>query len=396
MAPLPAKNHPLTAAAVPGGPAPSAPADTGLYLHIPFCDVKCRFCDFAAYPGRKNDIPRYRAALERELRARARDFPSRRLATLYVGGGTPTVYAAEDLTALLRLAASLFPPAPGWEATLEANPEGATPEKLGAARAAGFNRLSLGLQSADDGLLKTLGRLHTFDGFKKAFHDARAAGFDNVNIDLMFGLPGQTVAGWRDTLDRTLALGPDHLSAYALTVEDATYFKKSGVGTDADLQADMYDAAADRLTAAGFVHYEISNFARPGRESRHNLRYWRNDECLGAGVSAAWYADGVRRKNHESLSDYLAAVESGAGPVAEETLLSDAERLGEDLMLGLRLGAGVRPSASVRALYGAVLERFAGLGFLKREGETYRPTRRGWILSNQMFEHFLKPHDPIL
>lgn len=392
MAPLPPKNHPLTASAA-GRSAPSAPRDTGLYLHIPFCDVKCRFCDFAAYPGRKNDIPRYRAALERDVRGRAREFPSRRLATLYVGGGTPTVYAAEDLTALAKLATSLFPPAPGWEATLEANPEGATPEKLAAARAAGFNRLSLGLQSADDGLLKTLGRLHTFDGFKKAFRDARAAGFDNVSVDLMFGLPGQTAAGWRDTLERVLDFGPEHLSAYALTVEDATYFKKSGVAADADLQADLYDLAADRLAAAGFVHYEISNFARPGRESRHNLRYWRNDECLGAGVSAAWYADGLRRKNHESLTDYLAAVESGAGPVLEETKLSEAERLGEELMLGLRLREGVRPSAVARALYGRVLERFTGLGFLKREGDAFLPTRRGWILSNRMFEHFLSPVD---
>lgn len=391
MAPLPPKNHPLTGDADPGRSAPSARAETGLYLHIPFCDVKCRFCDFAAYPGRKNDIPRYRAALERDLRDRAREFPDRRLATFYVGGGTPTVYSAAELTALANLVTTLFPAAPDWEATLEANPEGAALEKMAAARAAGFNRLSLGLQSSDDRLLKTLGRLHTFDGFKTAFRTARAAGFDNVNVDLMFGLPGQTADGWRDTLDRVLALAPDHLSAYALTVEDATYFKKSGVASDPDFQAELYEIAADRLAAAGFVHYEISNFARPGKESRHNLRYWRNVECLGAGVSAAWYVGGRRRKNHESLTDYLSAIESGAGPVADVVELGAAERRGEDLMLGLRLREGVRPSPEALADYGPVLERFAALGFLTRSGEAYLPTRRGWILSNQLFEHLLSP-----
>jgi oxygen-independent coproporphyrinogen-3 oxidase len=209
----------------------------------------------------------------------------------------------------------------------------------------------------------------------------------------MYGLPGQTLADWRETLARVLELQPEHVSAYALSVEDGTAFDRQGVSTDDDLQADMYEAAAEELEAAGYRHYEISNFARPGRECRHNLRYWRNQDCLGAGVSAAYYVDGVRRKNTASITDYIAAVESGRRPVVEEDRLSEPERVGEDLMLRLRLREGARPDRRARDLYGPVLDRYRALGFLTQDTSSGRlqPTRLGWRLSNQLFRELLTP-----
>ncbi len=373
-------------------PVPTAAAfETGLYVHIPFCDVKCRFCDFATFPGRRGDIPRYLAALAVELEGLARRFPGRLLATLYVGGGTPSLLSPEELGRLTASIEPFFPRGDRRESTLECNPESASPQKLQAFRLAGFNRLSLGLQTTDDALLKVLGRNHTHATFQTAFRAARRAGFSNINVDLMYGLPGQTLAGWRDTLTRVIDTGPEHLSAYALTVEEETYFNRSGVAVDGDLQADMYEAASDLLAVAGYGHYEISNFAKPGRECRHNLRYWRNRECLGAGVSAAWYAEGVRRTNVDTLTAYLLAVETGRSPVAEETSLTPAQRLGEDLMLGLRLREGVQVTPEVMALYGPVLERFTGNSLLKKTGSRITPTRDGWRLSNQIFQNLLEP-----
>ncbi|MBK6880015.1 MAG: coproporphyrinogen III oxidase family protein [Elusimicrobia bacterium] len=246
---------------------------------------------------------------------------------------------------------------PEFESSLECNPETLTVEKLEALRRAGVNRLSLGLQTTEDPLLKALGRSHDLRTFHGAYRAARDVGFGNLNIDLMYGLPGQTRTGWMDTVKRVIDLAPEHVSAYALTVQEETYFHRSGVVPDDDLQADMYEEAADALIAAGFGHYEISNFAKPGRECRHNLRYWRNQDCLGAGVSAARYDGRTRRTNTDNLSVYLLAMEGGQTPVVEETALTEAERLGEDLMLGLRLAEGVAPSAAAARLYGASWRR---------------------------------------
>jgi oxygen-independent coproporphyrinogen-3 oxidase len=361
-----------------------------LYIHIPFCHVKCRFCDFAAFPGRLKDIPRYIAALAGEMFLAA---PSvdRTLPTLYFGGGTPSVLAVSHWEAVWSSLQRHFT-WDGAEVTIEVNPESATPELFARWRDRGVNRLSFGLQAAQDHHLKSLGRLHDWNTFAGAFRLAREAGFDNLNVDLMFGLPGQTPAEWRQSLDRVAALDPEHISAYALTVEERTAFSHAGVETDGDIQADLYETASDMLTAAGYRHYEISNFARPGRECRHNLRYWRNADCPGLGVSAAWHENGVRYKNTDNLTDYMDAVEGGRRPVLEETRLPDGERRGENLMLGLRLAEGVSPDQEDIVLYGAVLEKYAGLGFLTRDAEgRYRPTLKGWLLSNRLFSELLSP-----
>ncbi len=399
---------------------------TGLYLHIPFCAVKCRFCDFAAFPGRRGDVSRYVNALLRELtgiprlarvprrqsseqtrsvlvhgkgrsteffgeKERAATCPRRVLETFFVGGGTPSILEPLEWRALLAGVRDSFDTDPNWEATLECNPDGVTAEKLKAWQESGMNRLSFGLQSDEPALLATLGRTHTYDDFVKVFRSARAQKFRNLNVDLMYGLPGQTLAGWTKTLRRVLEMGPDHLSAYGLQVEESTYFHRSGVQADDDLQAGMYEATADILESAGYVHYEISNFAKPGFECRHNLRYWRNQECLGAGVSSAWYDGTERHTNTDDLTHYMESVETQGTPTSETVRLPPDQQEGENLMLALRLKEGVLPTSTGQSLYGPALDRHVRDGLLVREEGRYRPTRKGWRLSNRIFVDLLVP-----
>lgn len=370
MAPQPRQDHPLK----------------GLYVHLPFCHVKCKFCAFAAFPGRLNDIPRYLAALAADLRR----LPAASLDTLYFGGGTPTVLESSDWSGLFSVLHEKFS-FTSPEISIECNPESTTPEKLEAFRALGVNRLSFGLQASQEKHLAGLGRLHDWARFETAWRDARAAGFTNLNVDLMYGLPEQTLAEWKECLDRVLALAPEHLSAYALTVEEKTPFGHHGVETDDDLQADMFEVLADKAGAAGLGHYEISNFAKPGFECRHNMKYWRNEECLGAGVSAAWYSGGVRRKNTENLSEYMAAIEGEKSPVIDEARLPEGEKIGEDLMLGLRTREGAPLSERALDLYGAALRRHATDGLIIMGCDHVTPTPRGWLLSNRLFQDLLSP-----
>lgn len=360
---------------------------TALYLHLPFCQAKCHYCDFAAFAGRDREIPRYLFALTKEIETHR----GKTIETFFAGGGTPTVLSAEQWRALMDTLRRNFIWTENAEATVECNPESTTPEKLAAFRAIGINRLSFGFQAAQPRLLKSLGRLHDLERFLQAFRDARAAGFDNLNIDLMFGLPGQTIADWRETLQLVSDLDPEHISAYALKVEEDTIFDRRGVSTDDDLQADMYDSAADFLESKGYVHYEISNFSKPGRECLHNLRYWRNQSYVGVGVGAAGYENGRRYKNTEDLGEYLHAMEQDSSPVMEEESLAADARVGEDLMLALRLREGARVSAEARRLYGPTLDRFQSMGFLSFNpaNETLTATRRGWLLSNQLFQELV-------
>ena len=359
----------------------------GLYVHIPFCRVKCRFCAFAAYPGRMNDIPRYLSALGKEIQS----LPATTIDTLYFGGGTPTVLRPDQWRVLTEVFRDGIKITDGAEITVECNPEDSGGELFSTLREAGVNRLSVGLQAAQDRHLSALGRLHGWARFEKAWEDARAAGFKNLNVDLLYGLPDQTMDEWKETLEKVLVLGPEHLSAYALTVEEKTAFGHRGLETDDDLQADMYEFLADRMESAGFSHYEISNFARPGFECRHNLKYWRNEDCLGAGVSAAWYQDGVRRKNTENLTEYMEAVEAGRSPVVENIRLSEPERVGENLMLGLRTREGAFLTDRAEVLYGGVLRRHEADGLLVLKNGRALPTRRGWLLSNRLFRDLLSP-----
>ncbi len=312
----------------------------GLYLHIPFCHARCGYCDFVTFTGKEDRINTYVADVVREMALYAPRVTGD-VSTVFFGGGTPSVLEASHLKSIFDGMHRHFTIAPSAEITLEANPESVTPEKACAWREVGINRLSLGLQSFDDTLLKAMGRLHTAEEFRQAYQTVRAAGFDNVSIDLIYGFPNQTLDGWKDTLRQAIELHPEHLSLYALKVEEHTPFFKEGATVDEDLQASMYAAAREFLPAQGFEQYEISNFARPGKGCAHNLIYWRQQDYLGLGVGAVGCVGDVRWENEKNLVSYHDALAQGQLPRLTEEELDPETRQFEHLMLGLRLREGI-------------------------------------------------------
>lgn len=334
----------------------------GLYLHLPFCRRRCAYCDFCSFAGREDAIPAYVTALCRELAARA--LPDRTVDTVYLGGGTPSLLGAAELSRLLDAVVRHYRLASGTEITCEVNPGTADYDKFSLLKAAGVNRVSLGVQSFSDRALSALGRIHTAAEAVAAYEAARRAGFRNVSIDLMTGLPGETPTELFATLRAALALAPEHISAYSLILEEDTPLASSPLRhtiPDDDAAADAMEETAEALTAAGYRRYEISNYARPGYESRHNLRYWRGEEYLGLGIAAYSYLDGVRFGAPRDLDGYLAG--KPPPPVDREVLTQDdLER--ERVMLSLRLDEGIDLAAYRRdfgrdplALFAPVLAR---------------------------------------
>ena len=309
-----------------------------LYIHIPFCHARCGYCDFVTFTGKDDQRGAYVDALCKEMELYAASHPE--ISTIFMGGGTPSVLEPGHIQTLFKVLQSQWTIGPGAEITLEANPESITDEKLNAWRDAGINRLSIGLQAYDDTLLKAMGRLHTVREFEAAYRAARRAGFSNLNIDLIYGIPGQTLAGWKETLTASVALQPEHVSLYALTVEEHTPFGADGVEPDADLQAEMYAWARGYLFEQGYPQYEISNFSRPGRECRHNLIYWRGQDYVGLGVGAVGCVGGVRWENQKNMFPYFKDLEAGRLPRKAEEVLDARTREFERLMLGLRLREG--------------------------------------------------------
>jgi oxygen-independent coproporphyrinogen-3 oxidase len=349
----------------------------GLYVHIPFCSVKCFYCDFAAFSGQNKQAGRYLSALQAE----ARLFPERKFDTLYVGGGTPSELDAEQIDLLL----AAFP-GPYAESTFEGNPESLTADKLDVLKRRGVTRVSIGLQTADDALLKSVGRRHSFEDFKRVFE--AAAPLDRC-VDLMYGLPGQSLESLRGTLDRVLALEPEHVSLYGLQVEDRTLFAKRGVTNDEKLERDMFELALEKLS--GYDHYEISNFALSGHRSAHNLNYWNDGEYVGLGCGAASHLSGVRSTNHERLQDYLRDVEAGLRPVAETESLAGKAKLGEKAFLGLRKLDGFTPGPELMTAFAASWSELGEQGLVSADGPRRKLTREGVFLANLAFKHFVAP-----
>ncbi|MCC7262717.1 MAG: radical SAM family heme chaperone HemW [Candidatus Latescibacteria bacterium] len=365
----------------------AARPNRGLYVHLPFCPQVCPYCSFAVTTARPRLHRRYIAALGAELSARRPAGPEGPLDTVYFGGGTPTLLEPALLAQVLEQARDLFGFAPGAEITVEANPEGADAARFTALRALGFNRLSLGIQSFADQSLRLLGRRHTGAQAESAIALARSAGFDNLNLDLIFAVPGASAEDWGHTLDRALAHGPEHLSTYALTIEAETPFAKRErqgqlVPPAEEEQAGAYEGAVSRLQAAGFEHYEVSNFARPGRRSRHNWGYWHGGEYLGVGLAAHSFLGGRRSWNQRRMRDYLSTVEAGISPEAGGEVLDPVAARGEALWLGLRTseGALLPPGLAQR-------ERFRALvaaGYLELRGARVGLTRRGFVLADAL------------
>jgi len=378
---------------------------TRLYLHIPFCRRKCPYCAFVSQEPAAGDLEGYGEILLAEMDLAAQAFRAEKpLESVYFGGGTPSLLDPSQVAGLLERAGSLFGPTQGAEITLETNPGTVDEERLAAFRAAGVNRLSLGVQSLHDPMLATLGRIHSAREAGQAFEAARKAGFANIGIDLIHALPGQTLAQWRCELEQALALAPEHISIYGLTVEEGTpfavkYADDSPLLPDEDLGASMFEEADDLLTAAGYEHYEIANYALRGRRSGHNSGYWRRDGYLGLGAGAHSFLRtgfGIRFGNPAGLDDYARAVAQGRLPRQDEQTLTRQDAIAEFMFLGLRMGDGV-DSNGFRSEFGVGLDEIFGkevsklitLGLLEAAGARIRLTRRGMLLSNQVLAHFL-------
>ena len=393
--------------------------DISLYVHIPFCETKCPYCDFNTYARLEGLMMPYASALAQEIALWGRLLGQPDVGTIFLGGGTPSYVPAGHVSSLLETVRSAFRVRDGPEITLEANPGDFDVEKLEQYLGSGVNRLSIGVQSLEDGLLRVLGRRHTAGQALDAFRLARKAGFDNVSLDLMFGLPYQDADDWKRTLEVAMSLQPDHLSLYCLTLENGTPLEAwvsdgQVPEPDPDLAADMYLLAEETLERAGFRHYEISNWARPGFESRHNLQYWRSLPYLGVGPGAHSYLERRRFFNIKSPREYIkrlsgtpkppstAAADSPSSlvqavPVVEGAELIDrATEMGETLMMGFRLDEGVsldgfytRFGESLSSAYGGQLEELTSLGLVEQSDGAVRLTPRGRLLGNEVFQRFL-------
>ncbi|OGS59785.1 MAG: hypothetical protein A3J79_10415 [Elusimicrobia bacterium RIFOXYB2_FULL_62_6] len=359
----------------------------GLYIHIPFCKSRCHYCDFASSAGRENMIPAYLEALGREARLRAGSGTD----TLYIGGGTPSLLSPADLTRLFSIIKRNFSPVNGFkEATIEANPESVTHTKANLLRAAGVNRVSLGLQASQDRLLKKLGRPALFADFLKAFACLRRAGFDNINIDLMTGLPGQSRGDFSRSLQAALELEPEHISFYALEVHEGTVFARWGVAEEPDKAAEMYEAALPVLKKAGFRHYEISNFARPGKESLHNLNYWEQGDYIGLGAAAASHEAGRRWNNIPDPGVYIKTAGGPRGPErANSETLTPRQRRAERIWLGLRKTDGIVLPDDIFIEFKEEIGALSARGLLEVSGRRIKLKETALYLSNEVFRQFV-------
>jgi oxygen-independent coproporphyrinogen-3 oxidase len=370
----------------------------GLYLHVPFCSSICNYCNFNRGLFESGLKGRYVVALEEEIR---RVGDGSRADTIYFGGGTPSLLEPEEIGRLIAACRRAFDVTPDAEVTLETNPETSSPARMELFAAAGVNRISFGVQSFREPELRRLGRLHTADRAREAVSEARRAGLNNISLDLMMWLPQQTRDDWRESVEALIDVGPEHASLYLLELYPNAPLKEEmaragwSLAPDDDA-AEMYLWSLERLDRASYRQYEISNVARPGAESRHNLKYWIDGEWLGFGCGAHSTRGGVRWKNVSGTDDYVARVGAGEPAAVERRELTRSEQLEEALFTGLRLSAGVnieevgrRYGADVWRRYGDALAPFLADGLLQRDGAVLRLTRRGMLLANEIMSVFV-------
>ena len=369
-------------------------SDLALYVHIPFCASKCRYCDFLSFADRPGLINRYMEALADEISDSYDEYGDRYVSSIYIGGGTPSLIPEEDIGMIFERIRAVYDLRPDAEISIEVNPGSADSDKLAAYRSFGINRLSIGLQSANDDELARIGRIHTRSGFENTYRAARECGFDNINIDLIFSLPGQDKDTYEGTLKYALDLKPEHISAYSMQLEEGTYLYEHSdeyEWPDEDEDRDMYHMSVRMMGEAGYDRYEISNFARPGYECRHNIVYWRGGEYLGFGIGAASYAGGSRFRNTEVIEEYLRGVRC-----SESTRLSEADEMSEFMFLGLRMSTGVRRSdfldrfgKDMDEVYGHQISGCVRDGLMCDEKGTLFLTEKGFDISNYVFAKFI-------
>ncbi len=390
--------------------------DLSLYIHIPFCRQKCLYCDFLSAPASDDEKKSYVNLLRREIKKQSIFYQNHRVISIFLGGGTPTLLPAEWIGEILKQVQSCFSVAEDAEITIECNPGTVNKEKLENYITYGINRISIGLQSTDDEELARIGRIHDYAVFLTTYRLARGVGFQNINIDLMAGLPGQSVDSYRKTLACVVTMGPEHISAYSLILEEETplYVNQSCYTFPTEEEdREMYRLTEKLLTAAGLYRYEISNYARKGRECRHNKVYWQRGDYVGFGLGASSMVADIRWKNPEQRESYAVCVERMPGKMEslqkssfldmlrktgrlEIQELTETEQMEEFMFLGLRLMKGVDLESfrstfgtSVEAVYAQVIARFISQGLLEQEGKWLRLTPRGIDVSNFVFAEFL-------
>jgi oxygen-independent coproporphyrinogen III oxidase len=380
----------------------------GLYLHIPYCLHKCGYCDFNSHNINKAEMESYVQALLSEMEQAAKGAKDRRIATIFFGGGTPTTLPFADLARVLEACRQHFHVDPKAEITCEANPATIPQADLAQLREAGFNRLSIGVQSFDPDELKRLERVHSVDEVYLTVKRARQAKFENLSLDLMFALPGQTVERWQDNLQKAIDLQPDHISAYNLTIEpDTVFYKQQAQGQltmpPDDFQRELFEITIDTLTGAGYEHYEISNYAKPGKQSRHNLNYWVDGEYIGLGAGASSFFNGERYKNTNLPARYIAQIVETQTAVESRETPDRRQRMGEAVMLGLRLREGLQLTAfeqqfdtSFHTAFGDTVERLEGMGLLEIRSGRAALTREGLFLADSVIVEFIPEPEKVI
>lgn len=377
----------------------------GVYIHIPFCVQKCRYCDFPSVAGGEALYEAYTAALCREIAGKGGLLSAESVDTVYIGGGTPTALPVACLTRIIRTLRDHAALAPDAEFTVEANPGTFAADTLAALRGLGVNRLSIGVQAFDDAVLAAAGRVHTAAQAADAVMAARAAGFASISLDLMYGLPGQTAASFAAGLELAVSLPVSHLSVYGLKVEEGTPFAvlqatgRLALPSEEEEEA-MYEQAAALLPTSGFARYEISNYAKPGAECRHNLKYWRYRPYIGLGAAAHSFRDGERLANTADIDEYIARTAAGEDAVASRERPDPAVAMAEYTFLALRTAAGLSYPAFAATFgcsfpdrYAAAIERLNGKGLVEQDGASLRLTPRGMKYGNIVFAAFL-PDEP--
>jgi len=388
----------------------------GLYIHVPFCMKKCNYCDFLSFAGsREEDHRQYFRSLLREIRLNSKIYSNKYYVdSIFIGGGTPSLVEADLIRELIAVVRDCFSVAQNAEISIESNPKTLTEEKLGIYLEAGVNRLSIGAQSFDDELLNRLGRVHCAEDLLKNYSLARACGFRNINLDLMFSVPGQTEPVWLDTLEQATALGPEHISFYGLQLEEGTLFSvmhKEGrlKETDDETDRSMYYSAVKLLKEKGYVHYEISNAAMEGYQCRHNLKYWSMDDYLGLGLGAHSFLGGVRYSNTDDLAEYIRIGNNIASQTSRNRTQkpespftvwrhqnTKEENMSEYLFTGLRKRKGIeladfkeRFGAAPEEIYGDVLKKYQKSGLIEIDGGCLRLTEKGVDISNGVLAEFI-------
>lgn len=373
----------------------------GLYLHVPFCIKKCNYCDFNSYSINGEDKDKYLESIVKEMNLYRSDFKDKVFTSVFIGGGTPTILKEDELEYLFNNIYSNFNIHSDAEISIEANPGTLTKSKLKTLYNIGVNRLSIGLQAYQQSHLDKLGRIHTFEEFAKNYEDAKNIGFNNINIDLMYALPNQTIDDWKETLQKVVMLNPTHISAYSLIIEEGTKFyelyeRKELNPTDEELDIKMYRYSIKYLKEYGYNQYEISNYSKKGYECNHNIIYWKCEEYLGLGPGASGYIDGVRYSNVEALNEYFGHIDSENKPICDKNILEVKDKIEEKIFMGLRMNEGIyfndfakEFNINFKEKYKGIMEKLRNNNLIDYDDKIMYLTQKGIEVSNSVFIEFL-------